>query len=61
MNARSGLLARITTFLLHGRRARLDHPGAHRAARPDQHAGLAMHYRPSSPSAGGSGSSGFPS
>ncbi len=57
MTARPSLLARITAFVLRGRRARLDHPDAHRAARPDQHAGLAMHYRPSS--SGVPGASGF--
>ncbi|WP_432142297.1 hypothetical protein [Streptomyces sp. bgisy084] len=44
---------RATSFLLHGRRPRLDHPDSHRAGRADQHAGVIDHYIPSVP--GGSG------
>ncbi|ARF55146.1 hypothetical protein [Streptomyces gilvosporeus] len=48
------LASRAASFLLHGRRPRFDHPDSHRAARPDQHADLINHYRPSSPGAIGS-------
>ncbi|MFE1175965.1 hypothetical protein [Streptomyces sp. NPDC058773] len=41
------LASRATSFFLHGRRPRLDHPNSHRDARPDQHAGLINHYKPS--------------
>ncbi|MER7029076.1 MULTISPECIES: hypothetical protein [Streptomyces] len=57
MTIRSGPLAKVAAFLLHGRRARLSHPDAHRPARPHRDTGLAMHYRPSSPSAGNFGNS----
>ncbi|MGW3010151.1 hypothetical protein ACWC9R_15120 [Streptomyces sp. NPDC001219] len=43
----SRLASRIMSFMLRGRRPRLDHPDAHRAAGPDQHAGLINHYTPS--------------
>ncbi|MBL1088019.1 hypothetical protein ACWCXK_10110 [Streptomyces sp. NPDC001739] len=43
----------MAQFVLRGRRPRLDHPDSHRAARPNQHAGLIDHYRPSSPTGGG--------
>ncbi|MFI1199883.1 hypothetical protein K2224_31285 (plasmid) [Streptomyces sp. BHT-5-2] len=46
------LMSRIAGFVLHGRRPRLDHPDAHRAARANQHAGLIDHYRPSAPATG---------
>jgi hypothetical protein len=49
----SRLVSRATSFLLHGRRPRFGHPESHRAARPDQHADLINHYRPSSPGAVG--------
>ncbi len=49
----SRLTSRVAQFVLHGRRPRLDHPDSHRAARPNQHAGLIDHYRPSSPTGGG--------
>lgn len=42
------LAARAATFLVHGRRPRLDHSESHRVARPNQHAGLINHYMPSS-------------
>ncbi|MFF9479468.1 hypothetical protein [Streptomyces sp. NPDC014733] len=49
MTMRSGPLAKIVAFLLHGLRARLTHADAHRSAAPAKYAGLAMHYRPTSP------------
>lgn len=51
----SRLASRTASFLLHGRRPRLDHAESHRAARPNQHAGLINHYHPSPPMAGSSG------
>ncbi|AJC60453.1 hypothetical protein GZL_07905 [Streptomyces sp. 769] len=45
-------MSRIASFLLHGRRPRLDHPDAHRSTRANQHAGLIDHYRPSLPTGG---------
>ncbi|MEU9123163.1 hypothetical protein AB0C96_25420 [Streptomyces sp. NPDC048506] len=54
MNATlSRLTSRITSFVLHGRRPRLDHPDAHRPALGDQYAGLINHYRPSTRSGAG--------
>ncbi|WP_438483996.1 hypothetical protein [Streptomyces sp. S186] len=54
------MMSRIAGFVLHGRRPRLDHPDAHRAARAGRHAGLINHYRPSGPTAGSmNGSNGF--
>ncbi|MEW1653708.1 MULTISPECIES: hypothetical protein [unclassified Streptomyces] len=59
MNARLGrLTTRIATFL-RGRPSRFDHADAHRDARPNQHAGLINHYRPSTPYGGGSGGPGI--
>ncbi|QHC23179.1 hypothetical protein [Streptomyces sp. GS7] len=49
------MTSRIASFLLHGRRPRLDHPDSHRDARGDQHAGLINHYCPSPPPVSGSG------
>ncbi|MFG2140169.1 hypothetical protein [Streptomyces sp. NPDC048650] len=49
----SRLVSRATSFLLRGRRPRFDHAESHRPARPDQHAGLINHYRPSPPATGG--------
>ena len=40
-------VSRTVSFLLHGRRPRFDHSESHRAARPNQHAGVIDHYRPS--------------
>lgn len=57
-DTRTHLPARIASFLLHGRRPRLDHPDAHRAARTDQHDGLINHYCPSSPTGGTAGMQG---
>lgn len=48
MKTLSRLAARAATFLVHGRRPRLDHSESHRVARPNQHAGLINHYMPSS-------------
>ncbi|MFE7312218.1 hypothetical protein ACFU7T_03745 [Streptomyces sp. NPDC057555] len=47
------MTTRIATFL-RGRPSRFDHADAHRDARPNQHAGLINHYRPSTPYGGGS-------
>lgn len=52
----SRLASRATSFLLHGRRPRLDHPDSHRAG---QHAGVIDHYVPSSVNGSGGGMS-FP-
>ncbi|GFE12037.1 hypothetical protein Sgleb_00840 [Streptomyces glebosus] len=53
----SRLASRATSFLLHGRRPRLDHPDSHRAGRANQHAGAIDHYIPSSVPGGGGGMS----
>ncbi|OSY42628.1 hypothetical protein BG653_04788 [Streptomyces platensis] len=47
------LASRATSFLLHGRRPRLDHPDSHLAGRANQHAGVIDHYIPSLPGGGG--------
>ncbi|MEU3708507.1 hypothetical protein [Streptomyces catenulae] len=47
MGIRSGLPAKIVAFVLHGRRARATDTDPHGPG-PDKHAGLAMHYRPTS-------------